>query len=503
MQDAQLLIQEACKIATAYLAGHEDRGEPVLRKVSAEELLERMDLTPPREGHSLDELLDDVRATLHYSVRTAHPGFSNQLFGDFDAAGMLGEWITALLNTSMYTFEVAPVVTLMELALMRHMCELVGWRDEAGEGEGVLTPGGSIANLMAVLAARNRCVPDAKQRGLNADDRLVLFMSAEAHYSTERAASVVGLGQDAVRKVAVDAQGRMQPDALEAAIQQALARGERPFFLCATASTTVAGAFDPLDVLADVAERHGLWFHVDAAAGGGVLLSPQHRALMRGCERADSVVWNPHKMMGVPLACSALLMRDRGRLAATNAMGADYLFHAGDDARYDLGDLSLQCGRRVDSLKLWLSWRALGDEGHARRIEQLFSLAGSLRELLAQRDAFELVREPQGCNTCFRYVPECWRGVPSGRERDIALGQASVELREALRSEGRLLINYAPVDGVPALRHVANNHRVTRADLSFLLDELERHGAALPQPAVAPAGSGAGAPQAPDGRASI
>lgn len=470
------MIEEAAKLAQAYLAANEDRGEPVVRRVAAVELLERLDLAPPREGRSLEKLLDDVRSTLHYSVRTGHPGFSNQLFGDQDAAGLLGEWMTALLNTSMYTYEVAPVVTLMELELVRHMCGIVGWAPN--QGEGVLTPGGSLANLMALLTARNRFLPNAKEQGLNGT-RLAMFMSREAHYSVERAASVAGLGTSAVVQVEVDEVGRMCPKALEREIEAAIERGEKPFFLCATSSTTVAGAFDPIAKLADIAAKHGMWLHVDAACGGGVLLSGAHRSLMAGCERADSVAWNPHKMMGVPLACSALLMREPGRLTSTNGMGADYLFHDGADAKFDLGDRTLQCGRRVDALKLWLSWSALGDLGHAARIEKLFGIADSLRDKIAARANFEMIREPEGCNTCFHYVPASLRGMEAGDERREKLGEMTIEIRERLHSEGRLLINYAPLDGVPVFRHVANNHRATEEDLVFLLDEIERHGSAL------------------------
>ena len=474
MPDTEFLIEEASKLATAYLAANDDRSERVTRSLPAEELAQRMDLALPKAGKSAEELLASVKETLHYSVRTGHVGFSNQLFGDQDPVGLLGEWMTALLNTSMYTYEVAPVLTLMELELMTHMCGFIGWGKD--EGEGVFAPGGSIANLMALLAARNLHYPHVKEHGLRGSDRPVLFVSAESHYSMDRAASVAGLGTAAVRKVAVDEIGRMSPVALEQEIEASIAAGEKPLFLCATASTTVAGAFDAIDELADIAERHGMWLHVDGACGGSVLLSEQHRALMKGVERSDSVTWNPHKMMGVPLACSALLMRERGRLEATNAMNADYLFHEGNDTRYDLGDRSLQCGRRVDSLKLWLSWRALGDEGHAKRIETLFGRANALREMLDEREGFERVREPDGCNTCFHYVPPALRDVEPSDERSEELGELAVEIREQLHGEGRILINYAPLDGVPVLRHVASNHRVTDEDLSFLLDEVERVG---------------------------
>lgn len=471
------LIHEAAEIAARYLAGHADRNEPTVRHFTPAELSERFDLALPHAGRPIEAILEDVRKTLHYSVRTGHPGFSNQLYGDYDPVAVIGEWMTALLNTSAYTYEVAPVVSMMEVALVRHMCGFVGW--PADLGEGVFTPGGSIANLMAVLAARGRALPHVRERGLQPGDRLALFMSEEAHYSVERAAIVAGIGTCGVHKVAVDRLGRMLPDALETAVRTAVAQGQRPFFVCATASTTVAGAFDPIDDLAEVAGRERLWLHVDAACGGGVLLSEQRRALMRGCELADSVTWDPHKMMGQPLMCSVLLVRERGRLAQTNAMRARYLFHDNDGSAFDLGDLGLQCGRRVDSLKLWLSWNALGDEGHARRIDRLFELAQAFRGMVIEREGFELLREPQGCNTCFHFVPESLRGLRPGRERSRRLGEVTVRIRERLRREGRILTNYAPLDGVTVFRHVASNHRATEEDLAFLLDEIARVGAGL------------------------
>ena len=477
LRDTDHLLEEVVKIAVDYLADHADRQRSVIRHLTPEDLQDRFAMAPPTNGRSPEELLEEIRKVLHYSVRTGHPGFCNQLYGGYDTAALIGEWVTALLNTSMYTYEVAPVFTLMERALIRHMCEFVGWA--ADEGEGVFTPGGSIANLMALLAARNRFLPHVKQDGLEASDHLILFASKEAHYSVLRAASVAGLGTTAVRQIPVDELGRMRPEALEDAIRANEGQQSRPFFVCATAGTTVAGAFDPIDEIAEIAENHSMWLHVDASYGGSVLLSDQHRSLMRGCERADSVTWNPHKMMGIPFVCSALLVREKGRLAATNGMQADYLFHANEDAEYNLGDLSLQCGRRVDALKLWLSWHALGDDGHAHRIDHLFELAGALRNMVVERRGFELVREPEGLNVCFHFVPESVSESTNGAARSERLGKATMEIRELLRRSGQVLVNYAPLAGVPVFRYVASNHRATEEDLRFMLDEIERFGSGL------------------------
>jgi glutamate/tyrosine decarboxylase-like PLP-dependent enzyme len=462
-------LQRAAQLSAEYLAAHQDRSVPVARPLPPEELLEAMDLTLREEGRPFADLIGDMEQVLAYSVRTGHPRFFNQLFGGWDPAAILGEWITALVNTSMYTYEAAPVATLMEVEIIRRMNRMVGFT----EGEGVFAPGGSSSNLMAALAARHRAFPHAKREGHRPEDRPVMFLSTEAHYSVLRAANIMGLGLNAAVEVPCDEGGRMIPEALELAVDEAVSRGGTPFFVAATAGTTVAGAFDPIDPIADVTERHGLWLHVDASLGGTVLFSERHRQLMAGVERAHSVTWNPHKMMGVPLACSATLMREPGSLRSTNGMGADYLFHGKSDACYDLGDMSLQCGRRVDSLKLWFSWQAHGDNGFARRVDHLFEMAGRFHELLEARSGFELVREPQSINICFRYVPTRLREL-TVTERCEAVATCTTRVREKLAEQGRFLVNYATIDGSPAYRMVLVNPQATEEDMVALLEEIEQ-----------------------------
>ncbi len=461
-------LQRAARIAADYLAGHADRTTPVCRPVPPDELRERLDLSLPRDGRPLADLVSDMEQVLAWSVRTGHPRFLNQLFGGYDPAAILGEWITALVNTSMYTYEAAPVATLMEMELIGRMNRLVGFP----RGEGIFAPGGSSSNLMAVLAARHRAFPHVKKEGHRVGERPVLFLSTEAHYSVQRAASILGLGTDAAVEVPCDAEGRMLPDALDLALDEATRRGDTPFFVAATAGTTVAGAFDPVDALADVTERHGVWLHVDASLGGTVLFSERHRALMRGVERADSVTWNPHKMMGVPLACSATLMREPGTLRAANGLNADYLFHGQSDACHDLGDLSLQCGRRVDAIKLWFSWQAHGDDGYARRVDGFFRSAAAFRDAVVAREGFELAREPQSVNVCFRYVPTRLREL-RGEERTRAVDACTTEVRERLTAAGRFMVNYATLDGSPAYRMVLVNAGTTEEDALALLDDIE------------------------------
>ncbi|HED65529.1 MAG TPA: glutamate decarboxylase [Planctomycetes bacterium] len=466
--EIEALFDAAGRLAADALQSNQDRTHPVVHRVSPEELIRCLELELPTEGRGLESVLDLARKTLHYSVRTGHPRFMNQLFGGFDAAAILGEWICALTNTSMYTFEAAPVGTVVELALIERLNRFVGFEN----GEGVFAPGGSVSNLISVLAARHRAFPHVKDEGLRPSDRPVMFTSAEAHYSLQRAGMIAGLGRNGTVCVPVDEVGRMIPGELERCILEERRKGRTPFFVAATAGTTVPGAFDPIDEIANVAERHGLWMHIDGSYGGSVLLSRQHRHLMRGCERADSIAWNPHKMMGVPLSSSATLMRTKGSLVSTMGMNADYLFHEESDANWDLGDRTLQCGRRVDALKLWFSWQVLGDRGFEARVDGLFDQASRMRELVREREGFRLIREQEGANVCFRYLPRAHRSA-AGEERDRHEHEATLRIRGKLAEEGSFLVNYASLDGAATFRLVASNPDTTEEDQTALLDAIE------------------------------
>ncbi|XP_063603721.1 glutamate decarboxylase-like [Penaeus indicus] len=299
-------------------------------------------------------------------IYDSHPRFMNQLSCGMEVVSLAGEWLTAAANTNMFTYEIAPVFILMEQVTMRHMREIIGYK----QGDSILAPGGSISNLYAALVARHRMFPEYKKKGLRAlPGELCMFTSLHSHYSMMGTAAAMGLGTDNCIEVPVDDKGRMIPSELDRLIQECKAKGKVPFLVCATAGTTVMGAFDPLHAIADVCEKHKLWFHVDAAWGGGVLLSKNHRHKMAGVERSDSLTWNPHKLMGVLLQCSTVHFKEDGLLISCNQMCADYLFQQDKpyDVNYDTGDKVIQCGRHNDIFKLWLMWRSK-DGGHLSEI---------------------------------------------------------------------------------------------------------------------------------------
>lgn len=463
-QELQAILHRLTDVIVDYLEADKNPDTKVVTQRSREELLQLFSTELPEKGQSYDALFADIEQYLELSVRTAHPRFFNQLWGGFSLPGFLGDVIASLSRTSMYTFEMAPVATLMELELMRKMTGLVGWPN----GEGTFVTGGSNGNMLALLMGRNRRFPNAKQQGTQQLERpLSLFISEQAHYSFEKACNILGLGTDALVHVASDNKGRIRPDALQKAIDDSKAAGREPFFVCATAGTTVLGAYDPIHEIAPITKANNLWLHIDGSWGGSALVSPRYRHLMQGAEEADSMVWNPHKQMSVSLPCSVLLAREPGQLMTTCASGNNsYLFREYEHANLDLGEMSLQCGRKVDALKLWLSWKYYGDDGYAQRIDRLFELAAYAEKLITAHPRFELQAERQSTNVCFRYIPQ-------GAEH-LDLNTFNEAMRTRFLEDGRAMINVAYINnGEYTIRWVFANPETTEEDLEISLKLLE------------------------------
>lgn len=422
-------------------------------------------------------LVRAIDAVIAHSVRTLHPRFFNQNFAGADPIAVLGDWLGAALSTTMATYEAAPVFTMMERALLARLAELAGWPTH----EGQLVPGGSFSNLYAMHLARLRVDPECLERGPSGPP-LVAFTSTHAHYSLLKSAMLLGLGRRALLKVECDDRGRMRPDALEAAIVAVIARGERPFFINATAGTTVLGAFDPLAEIAEIAARHSLWLHVDGCFGASALLSPSQRHHMFGVERADSLAWNLHKMLGVTQQCAALLVRAPGQLRAAFATGAEYLFqpdkpHAGLDS----GDLTFQCARRVDALKAWLTWKARGELGLAARIDHAVALAAHAATRIAADPRFELAAPPSWVNVCFWWVPPDLR--PLDRSAPDAAGRLHAlapQIKAKMLRDGRAMVGFQPVDGGPnCFRLLFINPATEAGDVDATLDIIDACAQAL------------------------
>ncbi len=458
--EKQLILEKVFELVKQQvLSDTGNADQPVVRYLSADALKEEIDLTLPGEGVSGDALIKDIETYLKYSVDTDNRQFVNQLYGGINFPAFVGEIITALTNTSMYTYEVAPVATLIEMALIGKLNKMVGF----DSGDGTFLTGGSNANLVAMFSARNKACPDIKAKGACGCTRLTAFVSEQSHYSFDTAANLLGIGSDQVCKISTDQSGCMRPEALDAAIQDSVSQGATPFFIGATAGTTLLGAYDPIEEIVEVAEKHNLWVHVDGAFGGPMILSRNHRKLLKGLDRADSFTMDPHKLMNSPLMCSVLLVKEKGRLLRNlTDMDTQYLYHDNDTECYDLGKSSIQCGRRVDALKLWLAWRYFGDAGLAERMDKLVALARYAKAKVDESPRLELLAQPQSVAVCFRYQ----------NQNSVEVDKFNLRLRESMRKSGKALINYGYWNGNLALRYVATNPDTEPEDIDELFDHI-------------------------------
>jgi glutamate/tyrosine decarboxylase-like PLP-dependent enzyme len=462
----QAILHEVFGLINRWIKESENSDTPILEYRDPQSLIRELDLKINTEGSGDAALLEEVRKYLKYSVRTAHPAYLNQLFGGFNFPGFIGEIITSLTNTSMYTYEVAPAATLMEIALIDKMVSYTGW----GSGTGSLLTGGSNTNMVAMLLARNSIFKGSKYTGISGLQKPAILVSERSHFSMLKGANTIGIGQEGVIKVRIDENGRMRGPEVEAAILETLGKGMVPFMICSTLGTTETGSFDAIDEISPIAKKYKLWHHVDGSWGGSIILSEKRQSMFKGLEEADSFSWNPHKLMNIPLICSALLVRDNNVMREEiQSYDADYIYHDTEDGAYDLGPASLQCGRRVDSLKLWLAWKYYGDQGYANRIEKLFDLATFATERVKNSAHLELMFPTQTLNVNFRYK------VPAGVDADAF----NEKVRYRLIHEGKAMVNYCKLDNGLSIRLILLNPDLEEADLTRFFYQFETAAAAL------------------------
>ena len=462
-QRSTSFIDRAHALLSAYLEPRAQEEPPVVRLASPDELEAIFDeagcaltLGAGDAPASEDALLTACSLTLDYSTRSASLKFFNQLYGRADTASIVGDWFSTAINANVHTYEVEPVLTLMETHVIRRLGRAIGGAFAAA-CDGLFVPGGSIGNLYGMHLARHRAAPQVHTKGAAACPRLVAFTSADAHYSYLKSARLLGLGSDNLVSVPCDAHGGMCAAGLRKAVAAARAAGGLPFFVGATAGTTVTGAFDELGALAAVCAESSppLYMHVDGAWGGATLFSPTHRGRLGACEEADSFSWSAHKMMGATLQCAAFVTRHADVLRAANATNAAYLFQPDKlFVELDAGDKTIQCGRKADMLKLWLMMKALGDGGMAARVDKCYALAAhAVARIEASGGAFRMAHPYDAHvapNVCFWYVPSAMRPLgdaPLGR--DHALHGVAPHIKSRMQQGGSALIGFQSIHGLP------------------------------------------------------
>jgi glutamate/tyrosine decarboxylase-like PLP-dependent enzyme len=456
--DNRKILQGAFEKIDRYIKSNSDNQSPVVKFKMPAELSEIIDPAVTEDGVTEKEFLSLIDKYLDYSVRTGNKQFLNQLYSGFNFPAFIGEVITTLSNTSMYTYEVAPAATVIETEMIKLMSNYTGYTN----GDGIFLSGGSNANLVAMFSARNRIFPDGRFEGYDSRLKLKAFINEHAHYSFETAANVLGIGAKNVVKVKADRTGKMIPGELEKEIENSVKKGEKPFFVGATCATTLTGAYDPLEEIAEICSKHDIWLHADGSFGGSLILSDKHRHIMKGIEKTDSFAWNPHKLMNIPLICSVILVKKRGTLQQNiTDINTDYIFHDIDQIE-DLGKKSIQCGRKVDAVKLWFAWKYYGLEGYRSRIDNSIAMAAFAEEKVNQHTSLELLTPRQSFAVCFRYIPE----------RETDLNKFNLELRESLRKSGKAIVNYGYIGKTLAIRLITANGELEKSDIDLFFDNL-------------------------------
>ncbi len=398
-----------------------------------------------------------------------HPHYiGHQVPAASPLAGLL-DGAAAVTNQVMAIYEMGPWATAVEHALVSRMCRLVGWSAESSSG--FLTHGGSLANLTALLTARNVALPQSWGDGVPPGTAMVA--NTDVHYCITRAAGILGLGASAVQRVALDARRRMDVQQLDDLLTKLRRDNRTVIAVSACAGATPTGAIDDLAAVAEICERHAVWMHVDAAHGGSLLFSRRYRDRLAGIERADSVVWDAHKMLFVPALCTAVLYRRRELRFETFRQDAPYLFDpsAPGMADVDVGMRTVECTKRAAGFGLWGLWALFGAEFFEQLVDSMLLLTRQFWELLNSEPDFQTLHEPD-CNIlAFRYLP------PEVRQLSLEdQNRFQRELRALLIREGEFYIVQTTLDGMAALRTTVINPLTTQQDLRELLTAIRHCG---------------------------
>ncbi|MGA2253813.1 MAG: aminotransferase class I/II-fold pyridoxal phosphate-dependent enzyme, partial [Thermoguttaceae bacterium] len=324
-----------------------------------------------------------VQTMLDRGHNLHHPRYiGHQVAAPVPIAGLM-DAVGSITNQAMAIYDMGPWATAAEWAMVKELGRRIGWTE--GTFSGLATHGGSLANLTALLTARNVTLADCWQQGTaRPGSPPLLVVHADAHYSVARTAGILGLGTRQVVRVGLDDQRRMDPQKLDDTLGDQKRRGHRIVAVSACSCSTPVGAFDPLADVADVCRRHGVWLHVDAAHGGAACLSPQHRHLVAGLDRADSVTWDAHKMLFMPALCAFVFYRDAAHRFDAFQQDAPYLFDpvAPGLADYDSGLRTVECTKRAAAFGLWGTWALFGPQLFADMVDITFDLARSFYEKL-------------------------------------------------------------------------------------------------------------------------
>src|SRR5256712_8364787 len=455
---AKLISEQAVKLDSA----------PVTSTATPTDLKRLFDEPIPVAGVPAEEIFEQfARDVAPHAMQIPSPHY----FGQFNPAPLaIGVWADALcsaLNQNAGAWRNGPTSALIEDRAIRWLCELLGY----GPGAfGVLASGGSEANLIALKCARDSAAETVTGFGMRTADELVVYASAQCHFSVEKSVDILGLGRKSFRKIDTDERFHIRLDLLREAIDEDRAAGRVPCCIVGMAGATSTGVIDSLPELAAIAREYNCWFHVDAAYGGGLAFSDRHRDKLRGIELANSITFDPHKWMFVPFACGATLVRDGGSVLRDSFdISPEYLSEdrGGADVEYDFFRYGQMGTRRFNALKLWMAFKFMGKRGYAETVERHIELTEYFAGRLDELPDFERVGEIETAVCCFRYLPQWARALAqTGQDR---VQQA---LQQRIEKSGQAFFPSTILHGRRALRVNINSYLTEARHVNDLLELL-------------------------------
>jgi len=453
----------------AYLAESQTGKVKVLQQVPIADLAELMQLekwmqtgglTPQTASDFLDTYLLNTQH-LH------HPHYIGHQVSVPHVAAGIADFIHGVINSPASIYEMSPSAIAIEMVVVNWMLAKVGWfkGDKLsnsqliqGNGGGILTHGGSAANLTALLAARAAIAPESWIEGTPND--LVVLGSEVAHYSIARAISIMGMGKKAMLPVAVNDWEVLKPEALLPVYQRAKDEGKRVMAVVANACATATGLYDPIDEIGHFCEENNLWYHVDGAHGASALVSPTERHFLKGVERANSLVWDTHKMMQTSTLCAAVLFKDYQTLGTTFQQKGSYLFHEKEEIGRDTITYSLECTKAAIGTKLFWVLAAEGEKGMTQFIDNLYQKTRRFQQIINEHPDFNSPYIPESNILCFQYTK-------FGTSNDFQLA-----LRNEIVQRGYFYITSSEVRGVRYLRLTVMNLLTTEQHIRGLMNEI-------------------------------
>ena len=443
----------------------------VLLETAKDLMNEENESIPAFDQEKLEAIIDLYIKT---GIPVYSPGYMGRQFsGVIPLAGLI-DLISSIVNQPSSFYEAGPLPNVVERIMANELNQFIGWEPESFAM--VTTSGATLGTLTALLAARNHKFPNIWSEGISALEgqyRPAIAVSEDAHYSVSRAVGIIGIGENQIVRLPINKERQICIDKVRPTLEAAEARGLKVFCLVASAGTTSVGAFDQLDELGEITKEKNIWFHVDGAHGGSLLVSDQLRHKLKGIEKADSFVWDAHKMMFLPGVCTLLFYKDRERSYGAFHQQASYVFEKVPNiyTQFDSAEQNFECTKRPLIMNLWVLWSLYGKALFANKLEYLCDLTQQAYQILKAEPDFQVLHQPEANILCFRYLPS------NLVEKDFPDFQ--VAIRNRITEGGKFFISKVDIDEIGSLRVVFMNHQINPDHIRMLLSEIRKAGQEL------------------------